>query len=276
MPRPPFRSFLPLLLLTCGLALFGTAAQVRGSNADTPATIVEEVRTAQIDGRIVERRVLIDTSLSNDPAALADDATGIPRPEAGVSAQFALNPWKWPLAAMPVTVALNRSLEAPRPSLEPALLSAIQQWSAVSPDTFAFTYLGTTTATGGACDNIADGVNVVGYVTTLRQGVLGMTCSFRNLDAPDVTVEFDMELNWTVDWGAGPTIGASQYDVASTVLHEMGHAAGLGHTNNETAVMWSKLGKDQIKRTLQPDDIAGLRAQYPRFGAYAASLAFSP
>ena len=45
-----------------------------------------------------------------------------------------------------------------------------------------------------------------------------------------------------------------------TTLHEFGHSQGLQHTTVSTAVMWKA---DNGTTSLQPDDIAGLRARYP-------------
>ena len=194
---------------------------------------------------------------------MADEVTGIPHETGGVTAQYLLNRRKWLPSALPVRVSYNPELESPRPSIADAIANAIQQWSAVSPSTFAFVYAGTTTANTDACEDHADGVNTVAYVTTLQSGVLGLTCTYYTSDDSSVVLEFDMRLNWTFDWGAGPTIGANQYDLASTVLHEFGHAAGLGHSSLSTAVMYFALAKHTMKRTLTFDDTSGLRAQYP-------------
>jgi hypothetical protein len=57
------------------------------------------------------------------------------------------------------------------------------------------------------------------------------------------------------------------------MLHEMGHAAGLGHSceqdtkncsaEGQAAVMYYALSHGQMKRTLTADDKAGLMALYP-------------
>ena len=273
MTRSP-RRLLPLVALICGLSLFGLSRVEGGVAAQAPDTIVEEVRQAVVDGHLVEKTAIIDTRLANDPVALADEVTGIPHETGGVTAQYLLNPRKWRPTALPVRVSYNPGIEAPRPSIAPAIANAVQQWSAVSPSTFTFVSAGTTAAGTDACDDHTDGVNTVAYVTTLQAGVLGLTCTYYTADDPSVILEFDMQLNWTFDWGAGPTIGANQYDLASTVLHEFGHAAGLGHTcpfatsssctpSDIAAVMYPALKKATLKRTLTADDISGLRAQYP-------------
>jgi hypothetical protein len=253
--------------LACGLSLFGLASVQAGASAQAPDTIVEEVRQAYVGGRLVEQRVLIDTRLTGDPVAVADEVTGIPHETGGVSAQYKLNPRRWLPSAMPIRVSYNPALEAPLPSIAPAIANAIQQWSAVSPSTFALVYAGTTTAGTDACEDDPDGVNTVAYVPKMSSpSVLGLTCTYYDGEDSPVILEFDMRLNHAFDWGAGPAIGANQYDLASTVLHEMGHAAGLGHSSLSTAVMYFALAKHTLKRTLATDDIDGLRAQYPVSG----------
>ena len=258
------RRLLPLVALVCGISLVGLERVQGNASAQAPDTIVEEVRQAYVDGHLVEKTVIIDTRLTNNPVAVADEVTGIPHESGGVTAQYLLNPRKWRASAMPVRVSYNPALEAPLPSIAPAIANAIQEWSAVAPSTFAFVYAGTTTAGTGACEDHPDGVNTVAYVPAMsRPSVLGLTCTYYTADDPSVILEFDMQLNWTFDWGAGPTIGANQYDLSSTVLHEFGHAAGLGHTSLNTAVMYFALAKHTMKRTLTDDDISGLGAQYP-------------
>ena len=50
------------------------------------------------------------------------------------------------------------------------------------------------------------------------------------------------------------------YDFLTVALHEVGHALGLGHSNNPAAVMYPQYTGG--KRTLHMDDIAGIRMIY--------------
>ena len=150
----------------------------------------------------------------------------------------------------------------------------MQQWSSVTPSTFSFALGANTNASPGLCSPqpTKDGINSVQYTNSLPSRVLGITCT----DVPDdsnVLDEFDLELNYKFDWAAGSTIGNAQYDLWSTTLHEMGHAAGLGHSceattkdcspEGQAAVMYYALGAGIMKRTLTADDKAGLIALYP-------------
>jgi len=96
-----------------------------------------------------------------------------------------------------------------------------------------------------------DGVNTVKFVDDLPSGVLGQTCTVWPVSGGTsaTLTEFDMELSSKVQWSTAETTPATQYDLRSTILHEVGHAAGLGHTNDESAVMYASLKAGQQKAT---------------------------
>lgn len=53
-------------------------------------------------------------------------------------------------------------------------------------------------------------------------------------------------------------------DLVGTLVHEFGHALGLEHSPVPGSVMNPRIHNgDQARRTLHPDDIAGIRALYP-------------
>jgi hypothetical protein len=59
------------------------------------------------------------------------------------------------------------------------------------------------------------------------------------------------------DWyaGADPTqIGAGQYDFQTVVIHELGHALGVGHNNDPLSVMYPELDAGMVKRALTAAD----------------------
>jgi uncharacterized protein YraI len=86
-------------------------------------------------------------------------------------------------------------------------------------------------------------------------GILGHT--FYPLDylgelAGDV--HLDMDEQWTLD-----TPTEDQAHLPTTVMHEVGHALGLGHSLDPDALMWEEY--DGV-RYLTADDIAGIQALY--------------
>lgn len=56
---------------------------------------------------------------------------------------------------------------------------------------------------------------------------------------------------------------SAHFDLQNTLTHEVGHAVGLGHSEEETATMYASADADEVsKRTLARDDIEGVQALY--------------
>jgi hypothetical protein len=84
-------------------------------------------------------------------------------------------------------------------------------------------------------------------VGSYADGVLGCTT-----DAGEIT----LIQGW--DWYAGSdpaTIGAGQYDFETVLVHELGHALGLGHSTAAESVMYGMLAAGAARRALRVGDL---------------------
>jgi hypothetical protein len=136
----------------------------------------------------------------------------------------------------------------------------------VPGQSFRYVDAGTTTAFASAecLSTEPDGVNSVRFSYLLPYGVLGSTCTITARDAGGARhiVEFDMQFDGTTDWSVADSTPHGEYDLKSTVLHEFGHALGLGHSGVPGAVMQPEIGSGEQVRTPTSDDIAAVRALY--------------
>ncbi len=243
---------IPLLLLVLGLAGAGLALVL----ASRPARASDEPQTLLVITHTFYR--------SEDGSVAVDEETS------EVSAQYLVNAHKWSSTAMPVTVRYNSAGQPAEYGMAGILQEAISTWNAVTPSTFSFVWSGAGSGIVGACGQSIslDGQNTVQF-EPLPGVTLGQTCTVWNptqgANAP--LMEFDMRLDAdAATWSASDQPQPGRYDIRSTILHELGHAAGLGHSAQSTAVMYPSLASGIAKRTLTADDISGLQAAYPGGG----------
>ena len=199
--------------------------------------------------------------------------------EPEVTAAYRINRNNWTPDDVPIPVSVNSSGAPLEHDPETLVRNAIDRWSNVSGSYFRFEWSGATNAGASTCGNPfkVDGVNSVTFVTTMSPVTLGITCTvWRPNAGPDAPlIEFDMQLNANINWGSGAVIAPGEYDLASTILHELGHAAGLGHpcgsagsgtctAAEEASVMYPSLTSQVQKRDLRQDDIDAIREAYPQ------------
>jgi predicted Zn-dependent protease len=80
-------------------------------------------------------------------------------------------------------------------------------------------------------------------------GVLGCT----------VAGQITLLTGWNWFTGADPTtIGSDQYDFETIVMHELGHAIGLGHSGDGGSVMYPYLAAGQARRVVTTQDMSVL------------------
>lgn len=152
--------------------------------------------------------------------------------------------------------------------------AAAQTWSSAGAN-FQFTGGGTTTAGTGACGGGGtDGQNTIGWAPQ-SGSVLAVTCSwYTTAGSPYRTaVEFDMQFDPEWNWTTG---SPATVDLQSVALHEFGHALGLNHSSDFTAVMYASYASGSLKRTLTQDDLEGLYAIYGQAGGSTPTPTATP
>ena len=169
---------------------------------------------------------------------------------------------RWPASSLPVRyrVGVSGSAEGDE-ALTKAVLRAFQTWNRVPGSYLRFRYEGRTRTIQPGRDE----ENCVLWVTAgwrHKPEMIAYTTIW--FDAQGRVVEADIELNaeW-FSWSAEGALG--KVDVQNVVTHESGHALGLAHSLESTGTTMFPviLLGEVLKRSLDPDDAAGLRALYP-------------
>lgn len=75
-------------------------------------------------------------------------------------------------------------------------------------------------------------------------------------DIRHVVIEIDVHRPWSQD----VVIAPDAIDLESVLLHELGHALGLDHSRNQSAVMRAGIKPGQTRRMLHDDDVTGICA----------------
>jgi hypothetical protein len=274
---------LPAALLLAGVLLLGGSAGYRGlaegqEGGGSPAGSLQEVvRVLRFGGVMAEYRVLVDRTVVDDPELLVDEMVHGKDLVSGPMAAYVLNNRRWYAPDIPVQLNYNDNNDFPNPSAAGPLVWAGELWSAVTPATFSFANGFIVSSPPDACDYGADGKNVVAYSYSLPDGVLGSTCTLSIAHPSGVMriIEFDMALDWWTSWSDAAVTPFNRYDLRSVVLHELGHAAGIGHSQLPSAVMWFDLGRGEQTRVLTQDDRNALMALYPMAAPTATATATS-
>lgn len=270
------------VVLVAGLG--GPAPAARGEVADAdalPPTVAEMRRDMPgPDGSVLTLTALIDTTQADPDAAMDALAPGTSASTADVSAAYAAEK-KWPASAIPVHVAYNPSFDPAGLDGESAMQWAMETWNSFPGQSFRFVQDGeTATVSSLVCnmDASTDGVNSVRFTPGLPRGVLGATCrqSKGTVDGYGRLIEFDVRMASEIHWSLSTPTPRDAFDLYSVMLHELGHALGLDHTEVNGSVMVPSTRPGVEARAIAPDDAAGLRALYPAAGTPTPTVPPSP
>ncbi|MEP7215616.1 MAG: matrixin family metalloprotease [Anaerolineaceae bacterium] len=186
--------------------------------------------------------------------------------ESAVAAQYVTSGFKWTSNSTSWGYNGTGAPSTVAGSALSAVSSSASTWG--SGSNFHFSGGGASGAGTGACGGGTDGQNTVGWANQTGS-VLAVTCSWYNGGSPfGAASEFDMQIDPEWTWSTG---GAVNIDLQSVVTHEFGHALGLNHSGDGSAVMYPSYSAGSTKRSLAPDDLAGLVAIYGAVGGGATN-----
>lgn len=163
--------------------------------------------------------------------------------------------------------------------------AAFDTWSAPDEVGLTFSYRG---KTNQRPFEFFDGTNTVGFTAREHLGELGLSgvtlavTSWLTIIETGAIAESDILVNPAYNWTDRPEIGG--WDYRSTLIHEVGHFLGLGHSGvgrqsegsviAGSSVMWpfgfgrgTALGRD-----LTADDITGASILYPGSSAHTGTI----
>ena len=265
-----------LMLLPWGAAAFALSGAAGSARADTSTQFHDEdlYLAYEQDGGWVYVKIdmFVFDDGKGDYAAALDDAKAsylsrfagaVEIPEGGVGAEYVTSgfwyssrhpSWGYNSAGKPGTLSGEQT----------AIAAGATAWGMIGVN-FSFMGGGASGAGTGACAGVGggDGASTVGWGDQ-PGSVLAVTCTLYSSGSPfNSAAEFDMQIdpNWTWTTGGSPTI-----DLQSVTTHEFGHALGLGHSGDGSAVMYQSYTQGTLKRMPQADDIAGATAIYGATG----------
>ena len=164
---------------------------------------------------------------------------------------------KWNVRPVPYSINTT-NLDLPESAVEPAVRQGADVWATQSSASISLSYMGRSaqTTTGN------DGLNLVVFRNASNGSAIATTYWWssggRIIDA-DI-VFWDAAFRF-FSGSAGCSGGFYIEDIAA---HEFGHALGLGHSTTTGATMYPSVSSCSAgNRTLDADDIAGVRFLYP-------------
>ena len=143
-----------------------------------------------------------------------------------------------------------------------AILSALDRWNAVTGSNLHFdSPVSVTTASG-----VTDGRSIITFADTPSNRSISAGAVAVTRLISDLTGELtDTDIIFSPQFKFSTTLRADTFDIEGTLVHELGHAIGMGHSGSVSSALFATIARGSADlRTLSADDIA-----YPR-GIYAA------
>jgi hypothetical protein len=168
----------------------------------------------------------------------------------------------------PVPYAINTTnLDLPESAVEPAVRAGADVWALQSNASISLQYTGRSdqTTTGN------DSVNLVVFRNASNGSAIATTYWWssggRIIDADIVFWDAGFR------FFSGSTGCSGGFYIEDIAAHEFGHALGLGHSSTTGATMYPSVSSCSAgNRTLDADDIAGVRFLYPPLGGLPSQV----
>jgi hypothetical protein len=183
-------------------------------------------------------------------------ALGVLTVLSGNPTAYTLSGPKWPQPQTPYYVN-SGNLDLAGSAADAAVRAGADTWL-LQANAFRFVYAGPSTQTA----NTNDGINLILFRTASSGSAIATTywwsSGSRIIDA-DI-VFWDGAFRFF----AGASGCSGGFYIEDIAAHEFGHALGLGHSTTAGATMYpSAFTCDSSVRSLDADDISGVRALYP-------------
>ena len=169
---------------------------------------------------------------------------------------YSLSGPKWPEPQTPYVVN-PANLDLPSLNATTALRAGADVWLQQA-NAFQFVYAGPSTQTA----NTFDSVNLVVFRNASSGSAIATTYWW---STEGQIIDADI-IFWDAAFKffSGTSGCSGGFYVEDIAAHEFGHALGLGHSSFATATMYPSAAHcDASLRSLDPDDISGVRALYP-------------
>ena len=174
----------------------------------------------------------------------------------GSTGAFSVSGPAWPQPQTPYFVN-PANLDLPGPAADAAVRAGAEAWLQQA-GAFRFIYSGTSSQT----TNTNDQINLVVFRNASNAPAIATTYWWSmGSQIIDADIVFWDE---AFTFFAGTTGCSGGFYIEDIAAHEFGHALGLGHSSLPAATMYPSVSSCSAgNRTLDADDIAGVRSLYP-------------